>query len=107
MTATQPLLLDTCAAIWLVNGDPISVESRAAITAAQTANAGVHVSPMTVWEIVRLVAKNRIYLSRSPEDWFDGLLGLTGVRLAAMPPKVLIASASLPGLPPKDPVIGS
>ena len=104
MTAIQPLLLDTCAAIWLVNGDPISVESRAAITGAQTANAGVHVSPMTVWEIVRLVAKNRIYLSRSPEDWFDGLLGLTGVRLAAMPPKVLIASASLPGLPPKDPV---
>jgi PIN domain nuclease of toxin-antitoxin system len=104
LTATQPLLLDTCAAIWLVNGDPISVESRAAITAAQTANAGVHVSPMTAWEIATLVAKNRIYLSRSPEDWFDGLLGLTGVRLAAMPPKVLIASASLPGLPPKDPV---
>ena len=58
MTAIQPLLLDTCAAIWLVNGDPISVESRAAITAAQTANAGVHVSPMTAWEIATLVEKN-------------------------------------------------
>ena len=104
MTTARPLLLDTCAAIWLVNGDPMSANSRAAITAAQTGNMGVYVSPMTAWEIATLVAKNRIYLAHSPEDWFDALLGLTGLRLAAMPPKILIASASLPGLPPKDPV---
>lgn len=100
----QPVLLDTCAAIWLMNGDPISKESRAAIAAAQTENLGVYVSPMTAWEIATLGAKNRLQLTLSAEAWFDTLLRLPGVRLAPMPPAVLIASASLPGVPPNDPV---
>jgi PIN domain nuclease of toxin-antitoxin system len=100
----QPVLLDTCAAIWLVNGDPMSADSRASITAAQTQNLGVYVSPMTAWEVATLVAKNRVQLALSPEAWFDALLGLVGVRLAAMPPRVLIASTTLPGAPPRDPV---
>jgi PIN domain nuclease of toxin-antitoxin system len=99
----QPMLLDTCAAIWLVNGDPMSAHSRDSITAAQTENLGVYVSPMTAWEVAT-VAKNRLQLALSPEAWFEALLGLVGVRLAAMPPRVLIASATLPGAPPKDPV---
>jgi len=100
----QPMLLDTCAAIWLVNGDPMSADSRASITAAQTENLGVYVSPMTAWEVATLVAKNRLQLALSPEAWFEALLGLVGMRLAAMPPRVLIASTTLPGMPPKDPV---
>jgi PIN domain nuclease of toxin-antitoxin system len=100
----QPVLLDTCAAIWLVNGDPMSADSRASITAAQTENLGVYVSPMTAWEVATLVAKNRLQLALSPEAWFEALLGLVGVRLAAMPPRVLIASTTLPGAPPRDPV---
>jgi PIN domain nuclease of toxin-antitoxin system len=98
------VLLDTCAAIWLMNGDPITTESRASITAAQAGNLGVYVSPMTAWEIATLVAKNRLHLTLSPEAWFDALLALAGVRLTAMPPRVLIASTMLPGKPPKDPV---
>jgi PIN domain nuclease of toxin-antitoxin system len=98
------VLLDTCAAIWLVNGDPMSADSRASITAAQRGNLGVYVSPITAWEIATLVANNRLQLALSPEAWFDALLGLAGVRLAAMPPAVLIASAVLPGVPPQDPV---
>jgi PIN domain nuclease of toxin-antitoxin system len=31
-------------------------------------------------------------------------LALAGMRLAAMPPRVLIASTMLPGEPPRDPV---
>jgi PIN domain nuclease of toxin-antitoxin system len=100
----QPVLLDTWAAIWLVNGDPMSADSRASITAAQTENLGVYVTPMTAWEVATLVAKNRLQLALSPEAWFDALLGLVGVRLAAMPPRVLIASTTLPGAPPRDPV---
>lgn len=98
----RPLLLDTCAAIWLMNGDPMSAVSRAAISAALAAGAGVHVSPITAWEIAILVAKNCLQLTLAPEAWFDRLLALPG--LALMPPRVLIASATLPGSPPKDPV---
>jgi hypothetical protein len=57
----RPVLLDTCAVIWLMNGDPITAQSRESITAAQAGNLGVYVSPMTAWEIATLVAKNRLY----------------------------------------------
>ena len=62
----RAVLLDTCAAIWLMNGDPISAESRAAIAAAQTENLGIYVSPMTAWEIATLAAKDRLQLDSLP-----------------------------------------
>jgi PIN domain nuclease of toxin-antitoxin system len=96
------VLLDTCAAIWLVNGDPMSAQSRAAIKAAQ-AGPGVFVSPISAWEAATLVARTRLQLALAPETWSARLIGLPGVRLAPMPPELLIASAFLPGRPPRDP----
>ena len=97
------VLLDTCAAIWLMDGAPMNQASLDAIRAAQRAHAGVFVSPISAWELATLVSRNRIQLNRPPEVWFDILLSLPGVRLAPMPPAVLIASAALPGVPPRDP----
>ncbi len=99
----DPVLLDTCAAIWLMNGDPLTGESRRAIREAQRGASGVHVSPISAWEIATLVAKDRIQLAYEPEAWFDTLLALPGVRLADMSPRVLMRSAFLPGEPPQDP----
>ncbi|MGE0225363.1 MAG: type II toxin-antitoxin system VapC family toxin [Acetobacteraceae bacterium] len=98
-----PLLLDTCAAIWLMQKAPMSQASLDAIRAAQRAHAGIFVSPISAWEIATLVRKGRITLNRPPEVWFDTLLGLPGIRLADMPPRVLIDSSLLPGAPPRDP----
>lgn len=96
------LLLDTCAAIWVANGDPISGEARNAIE--ENAEVGsILISPMTAWEIATLANKGRLKLSMAPESWFDALLSLPGIRLAPMPPRTLIASAFLPGDPPSDP----
>ena len=97
------VLLDTCAALWLVGGEPMLEASRAAIRSARLANTGVYVSPFTAWEIGTLVAKQRLPLALSPEVWFETLLALPGVRLAALTPKILLASAALPGTPPSDP----
>ncbi|MGE0714199.1 MAG: type II toxin-antitoxin system VapC family toxin [Alphaproteobacteria bacterium] len=102
--AARPVLLDTCAAIWLVGGDRMSTQSRDAIAEARSSGVGVHVSPISAWEIAMLAAKGRLTLTVTPDAWFEMLLDLPGMRLAPMPPKVLIASASLPGSPPKDPV---
>ncbi len=96
------MLLDTCAAIWLVNADRMSAESRAAIADAQ-AGPGVFVSPISAWEIGALVARNRLVLASSAESWFGRLLALPGMRLAPMSPEILIASTALPGTPPRDP----
>ena len=100
---SDPLLLDTCAVIWIANDEPIGEEARSAIAAALAADETVFVSPITAWEIGLLAARGRISLQMSPEKWFDRLLGAPGVRLADMPPSVLIASSYLPGDTPADP----
>jgi len=103
LSLAAPVLLDTCAAIWLMNGDPMSKQSRAAISTAQTQNLGVYVSPITAWEIGTLTSRNRIQLALDPEIWFDRLLHLPGLRLAPMSTNLLIGSSFLPGSPPRDP----
>jgi len=97
------ILLDTCAAIWLMNGEPMSSKSRKAILSAGAAHIGIYVSPFTAWEIGTLIAKQRLYLTLSPEVWFERLLALPGVRLADLTPKILLDSTALPGSPPADP----
>jgi PIN domain nuclease of toxin-antitoxin system len=97
------VLLDTCAAIWLMGGDPLSDASRKAVRDATSANVGVYVSPFSAWEIGTLTAKGRLQLALSPDIWFETLLGMPGIRLAALTPGVLFASTSLPGKPPTDP----
>ena len=81
----------------------MSAASRTAIRAAHTANVGVYVSPITAWEIGTLTAKGRVQLTLSPDVWFETLLAMPGVRLAALTPKILLVSTSLPGTPPNDP----
>ena len=99
----DPLLLDTCAVIWVANDEPIAKEAREASAAALLADAPVYVSPISAWEVGMLAARRRISLRMSPEKWFDRLLGAPGLRLAELPPSLLIASSFLPGDTPSDP----
>ena len=97
------VLLDTCAALWLMNGDAMTPDSRAAIENALVRGAGVYISPISAWEIATLVSRNRLQLTLAPEIWFASLLALPGVRLAGISPSVLMASAVLPQPAPRDP----
>ena len=97
-------LLDTCAVIWIANGDPLREPAASALRQAYADGGGLAISPMTAWEIAMLAAKNKIALSMDPEAWFDRILALPGVALTTMPPTVLIGSRALPGAPPADPV---
>src|SRR5215468_3081868 len=98
-----PILLDSCAAIWLANDERISKPALEAIERARTDREPIYVSPITAWELGLLVSRGRMSLLVPPERWFQKLLQISGVRLAHMPPKVLIASSFLPGNPPRDP----
>lgn len=98
----HPILLDTCAAIWLQDGSAFRPEGEAALQEAQRIGTQVLVSPITAWEIGLLVSKGRLVLSLPPLTWFEQLLDL-GVDLAPLTPDILIASSQLPGLPLRDP----
>jgi PIN domain nuclease of toxin-antitoxin system len=100
----QPLLWDTCAAIWIFEGARLAPAALAAMGAAHRDGVPSYVSPMTAWEVGMLGARGRLQLLIRPERWFAKLFEVPGVKLAEMSPDLLIASSFLPGRPPKDPI---
>jgi PIN domain nuclease of toxin-antitoxin system len=103
MSKSPPLLLDTHAAIWIVEGEQLGSAAVEAIDAAYQAAATIFVSAITAWEIGMLVSRNRLGLATRPERWFQRLLAVPGMRQADLSPEILIASSFLPGTPPRDP----
>ena len=99
----QPLLWDTCTAIWIYEKAPLSQAALEAMGAAYREGVPSYVSPITAWEVSMLTSYGRLQLLIRPERWFSNLFEVPGVRLAEMSPDLLIASSHLPGKPPKDP----
>jgi len=99
----ESVLLDTCAAIWIMKRMPLLTASRKLIQKAYRSNSGIYVSPFTAWEVGMLVSKGRLTLTVLPESWFDSLIEMPGIRLAPLTPKILLTSSTLPGMPPTDP----
>jgi PIN domain nuclease of toxin-antitoxin system len=98
---SRPILLDTCASIWLLD-DKLNASAVAEFVRADAEGVPIYISPITAWEIGILVARNRIALSTSPSEWFAVLLE-QGVRLAPLTPDILIDSSFLPGGLHNDP----
>jgi PIN domain nuclease of toxin-antitoxin system len=103
MSEAPPLLLDTHAAIWITEDQPIAPAAVKAVDAAYQAGSTVFVSAISAWEIGLLVSRNRLSLVARPERWFQRLLAIPGIRLADLSTDILIASSFLPGDPPRDP----
>jgi PIN domain nuclease of toxin-antitoxin system len=103
MSELSSLLLDTHAAIWITEDEPLASGAIEAIDAAYRTGSTIFVSAITAWEVGLLVSRNRLSLVAKPERWFQRLLAIPGVKLADLSPDILIASSFLPGEPPKDP----
>jgi len=99
----QPLLWDTCAAIWVYEQAPLAELAKHAMAAAYRQGVPTYISPISAWEIGMLASRGRLQLLIRPERWFANLFEVPGVRLADMSPDLLIASSYLPGEPPNDP----
>jgi len=99
----QPLLLDTCAALWISENVRIAPNAVAAMHEAYRQSLPTFVSPITAWEVGQLVSRHRLHLITSPQRWFARLLEVRGVQLIGLSPDILIASSFLPGRPPRDP----
>jgi PIN domain nuclease of toxin-antitoxin system len=100
---SSPILLDTCAAIWLAEAQALAEQAMLVLDDAYEARTAVYVSPITAWEIGLLTSRGRLSLLIKPQLWFQRLFDVLNFRLAEMPPEVLIASSYLPGTPPRDP----
>ena len=99
---SRPILLDTCAALWMSNGKGMSELAAQELLRAGAVERGILVSPITAWEVGLLVSKGRLALSLDPTTWFHTLLD-RGVGLAELSPAILIASSFLPSIELRDP----
>ncbi len=92
------VLLDTCAMIFVANGEAIDPKAQQKIMAAATSG-GILVSPVSAWEIGLLSGKKGIVFQPDPRTWFQSFLAYPGVRLTPLTPEIAIASSFLPPLP--------
>jgi PIN domain nuclease of toxin-antitoxin system len=97
-----PLLLDTCALVDLVEGEDISAATTKALNQAAEGGTTVFVSPVNGWEVGFLAERGLLTMSMEPAAWFDKVLSIPGMGLAEVSVRVLIASSTLPGSPPRD-----
>ncbi len=98
----RSILLDTCAALWIAQGDELAREAVDAIAEVEETGGVVALSAITAWEIGLLVSRGRLALSRDPVAWFDDLVS-QGFELAPLAPSILIASSFLPASDLRDP----
>jgi PIN domain nuclease of toxin-antitoxin system len=100
------VLLDTCAAIWLMNGE-LSSSALAQIVAAGSQDA-VYVSPISAWEI-GMLARPKPGRGAAPQflpdptTWFAMLMARPGVKPALLTPSIAIDASFLPGELHSDP----
>lgn len=103
---TRALLLDTHAAIWLVEGR-LTQKSLDEVVLAGLAD-GCFVSAATAWEVGLLARKNAQGLARyaalpDPLSWYSSLIAQPLITETPLSAEILIASSHLPGEFHSDP----
>ena len=99
----QRLLLDTCAIIYLFNGEPLTDDALAAIDSAS-----VVVSPVSAWEIGLLSQKRSssrpapVFLP-DPATWFQRVLASPSISTAPFDAEIAMSSCTLPEPLHRDP----
>lgn len=97
------LLLDTCAAIWITEGEKLSPEVMLEIDRAAAEGRPVYLGLYTAWERAMLSAKGKLTSPLTPKDWFDRFAARPEVEVLPLTSDILINSCFLPGDIHRDP----
>jgi PIN domain nuclease of toxin-antitoxin system len=107
--SVRAVLLDTCAVIWLANGE-LASDVVAVIVAAELAD-GIYVSPISAWEI-GILAKPKAGRSSGlqflpdPKTWFGRLMSAPGIKVAPFSGDIAIDASNFPEPFHSNPAIG-
>ena len=101
------VLLDTCAVIWLANGDKLRQKAMEAIVVAGLTD-GIYVSVVSAWEVgllsrPRRAGRTALQFLPDPKTWFTRVMAGPGIRPAPFTPDIAIDASQLPGDPQGDP----
>ncbi len=103
-TGDTPLLLDTHAWLWTLDGTAGALTKPACRVIDRAAAAGcLFVSDISFWEVAMLVAQGRLELASDATLWLQRAALAPGIRLVPLTRDVLIESTRLAGIPHGDP----
>ncbi|MEI7901724.1 MAG: type II toxin-antitoxin system VapC family toxin [bacterium] len=90
------LLMDTHAWIWWITGsDRLTLRGKSAIRKA-AASGELFLSAISIWEVAKLMSKQRIQLDRDTENWVEQALEIPGLTLVPLTPLIACKACSLP-----------
>ncbi len=93
----MPVVLDTCAWLWLCAApEKLSRAARAAMN-RERPEAGLIVSVFSTWEIAKLVQKGKLELAIPCREWIMAAMRTDGISMHPVSPEVCIESTELPG----------
>ena len=96
-------LLDTHVLIWWLNDRTRLSPRQRDVVEAATADAPVHVSDISLWEVAMLQSLGRIRLALPLREWLDKAVAPPLVRRQGISPAVAAEVASLPDSFHRDP----
>jgi PIN domain nuclease of toxin-antitoxin system len=99
----EGVLLDTCAILFSAKGDDISPLAKKAIDEA-SATGSLYISPVSAWEIGKLVAGRKLKLPVDPLKFFLSFVELSASRIASLTADIMVHSSFLPHFAHRDPM---
>lgn len=96
------LLLDTHVLIWYLEGIKLSDDQVKEIEKARNNNE-LYISAISIWEISLLVAKEKIVLSISINEWLSRVRLIRGLKILDLSLDILVESCNLMHYTHKDP----
>jgi PIN domain nuclease of toxin-antitoxin system len=102
MESPEVILLDTCALLWVVNGDPISSDVLKALKKGRDTGA-IFLSPVSAWEIGILAQRGKVELGLPAENYISRAFTQPGIQIAALTPEIAVRASYLPGQFHSDP----
>ena len=103
MTTKSHFLLDTCVILFALEGIELHRDSVTKIRIAGEENRLV-VSPISAWEIGKLVAAKKLRLPVEPLDYFESFAKTMGVSICNITSEIMVRSSFLPDLDHRDPM---
>jgi PIN domain nuclease of toxin-antitoxin system len=93
MAKEVPMILDTCALLWLASGE--KKISRPTLKEINEASA-VYVSAISGFEIAIKASRGKLKLPHTPQEWFEKVIEHHGLTVLPLELNICIAAAELP-----------
>jgi PIN domain nuclease of toxin-antitoxin system len=96
------LLMDTHIWFWSLT-EPARLSRTALGVIQKTKTDQRTIASISIWEFAMMVARGRIEIKMTAEQWLDYAIHKTGLRVLDLTPKVAVESCELPGDFHRDP----